>query len=394
MNNTASAGPAAPTRVGHLSKKKCILILTADTGFGHRSASKAVAGALAAQYGRECDCIILNPIDDRLAPAFFRDGMKNYDHTVRSHPEFYRLTYEASDTRFTSAIMEGALAILLARAMRKILAEIRPDLIISTYHLYNPPLAAALSAAHSATPFFSIATDLESVHKLWFQRRLDLLFVASEEVRAQAIASGMAAEKVIASGIPVHPKFSCEERSRQQILSDLGWNLGLPALLVVGSRRVNHLSPSLEAINRSGLPIQLAVVSGGDEALHCQLQALEWRLPVHLYQYVENLPSMMFAADILISKAGGLILAEGLACGLPLILIDAIQGQETGNITYILRHQAGALAQSPEELLAILREWLENDGEEMKRVACNSHRIGRPGAATQVAEIAWQAVQE
>ncbi len=261
------------------------------------------------------------------------------------------------------------------------------------YDLYNPPLAAALSAARASIPFYSIVTDLECVHKLWFQRRLDLLFVANDEIRAEAIASGIAAEKVIASGIPVHPKISMEERSRLQIRKDLGWNLRLPALLVVGSRRVNHLIPALESLNRSGLPVQLALVSGGDEALHCQLQALEWRLPVHLYQYVENLPSMMHAADILISKAGGLILAEGLACGLPLILIDAIQGQETGNMAYITRHQAGAVAQSPEDLLNILRKWLQNDGEGMRRVARNASRIGKPRAATQVAEIAWRAVQ-
>jgi 1,2-diacylglycerol 3-beta-galactosyltransferase len=393
MNNSAYPAPYTSIQQRLTTRKKRVLILTADTGFGHRSASNAIACALSAQTGGESECIILNPIDNQLAPAFVRDGMKNYDHTVRSHPEFYRLTYIAGDTRITSFLLEGVMVVLLSNVIRHILADIRPDLIISTYHLYNPPAAAALALDHYSAPLVSIVTDLSNVHKLWFHRQVNLLFVPNDDVRAEAIAFGIPPKKVIASGIPVHPRITWEARSRQEIREELGWNLDLPVLLVVGSRRANHLIPDLEAINRSGLPVQLIIVCGGDEDLHRHLQAVEWRLPVRLYQYVDNLSSMMHAADILISKAGGLILAEGLACGLPMILNDAIQGQETGNLAYITRHQAGAAAQSPDVLLATLRKWLKNDGEEMKRVARRSSQIGRPEAACQVAEIIWEAIQ-
>ena len=51
-----------------MTEKKRILILTADSGFGHRSAANAVLAALVEKYSLECDAIICNPLEDRRTP--------------------------------------------------------------------------------------------------------------------------------------------------------------------------------------------------------------------------------------------------------------------------------------------------------------------------------------
>ena len=69
----------------------------------------------------------------------------------------------------------------------------------------------------------------------------------------------------------------------------------------------------------------------------------------------------MRAADCILSKAGGLTVSEALACGLPLILVDVIPGQETGNANHVVSGNAGVLAHDPIEVLEAVCHWLEKD---------------------------------
>jgi len=54
-------------------------------------------------------------------------------------------------------------------------------------------------------------------------------------------------------------------------------------------------------------------------------------MPYLLYGYVSAMPGFIAASDAGICTAGGLTEAESLANGLPIILLDALSGQEEGN---------------------------------------------------------------
>src|SRR5512146_1057967 len=135
-----------------VKKQKSILILTADTGFGHRNASIAVAEALKEKYGEGCDCKIINPIFDRPAPFFLRNSMRDYDETVRKRQAFFKFTYDISELPVTNSILEKTLTAFLQKPMRNLVEEFQPDVVLSTYHLFNPPIRAALSSIHSSIP--------------------------------------------------------------------------------------------------------------------------------------------------------------------------------------------------------------------------------------------------
>jgi len=100
----------------------------------------------------------------------------------------------------------------------------------------------------------------------------------------------------------------------------------------------------------------------------------------------------MMASDVLVTKAGGLIVSEGLAAGLPILLIDYLPGQEEGNVRYLLSHQAGALVQNVGEFRAIVSYWLEEDGIRLKQIARASAELGSPEAALTIAKALWDAV--
>jgi 1,2-diacylglycerol 3-beta-galactosyltransferase len=376
-----------------MRNKKRILILTADAGFGHRSAAQAVSEALSFKFPQQCDSTILNPVYERNGPFPLRYAMRDYDRTVTRWTAYYRLTYALSDTRLACRLLDGVMRILLARLMARLLDEFQPDAVLSTYHIYNPPLRAAIDRRGASIPLFSVVTDLQNVHKMWLQPGPDRVFVASQAARAEALACGLPGEQVIASGVPVNPRLGEETKSRTDLRRELGWEAQLTTLLAVGSRRVETLLSHLEAINQAGLPLQVAAVAGGDVRLHEKLQAIHWRIPAHIYGFVDQMPDLMCAADLLISKAGGLIVAEGLACGLPLLLIEFIPGQETGNLRFVQENHAGRLAGSPQETLSILRSWLQDGGLILQETAAHARQIGRPRAACQVADTVWEAIR-
>ena len=375
-------------------QKKKIIILTADAGFGHRSAANAIAEALEFSYGKTCQVKIINPMEDKRTPFFLRDSQSDYDKIVKEMPELYRLGYDASDGLIPTKIFESALIVLLYEVFKDLITEHQPDAIITTYPMYQAPLLAYFTISRKHIPFLNAVTDLVSVHRIWFHPRIDTCIVPTETVKKLARESEIPEEKIKISGIPVHPAITLEKRSKNELRSSLGWKPDLTTVLAVGSRRVEHLVSSMDIINHSGFPVQLAIVAGKDEDLFKELNNIEWHIPVKIYDYVENMPQMMLAADMLIAKAGGLIVTEALACKLPLLLIDALPGQEIGNMEYVIKNGAGEFANNPVKVLKTLSHWLMNDHYLLHERSQNAGQIGRPHAAFEAAEMVWQAAQQ
>jgi 1,2-diacylglycerol 3-beta-galactosyltransferase len=372
---------------------KCVLILTADAGFGHRSAANAVAAALRELYGDDCAVEIVNPLEDDRVPAFLRHSQADYDRIVRDMPDLYKFGYEASDALVPSVMVESALTVMLFEAMDDLVRRHQPDAIVTTYPLYQSPLSAVYTIRRRRIPLLTVVTDLATVHRLWFHEIADLCLVPTPEVQDLARSHGLPANKVRIIGIPVHPDLARENRDPAVIRAELGWRSDLTTVLAVGGRRVGYLIDVLTVLNHSGLPLQLVIVAGGDDELYHQLEGIEWHTVVHLHNFVRNMPTLMHAADFIVCKAGGLIVTEALACGLPLLLIDVLPGQETGNANYVLEGGAGELAQDPVAALEIVYHWLAGDRALLRERAQSAQRLGRPQAAYEIAEQVWAAAK-
>ncbi len=375
------------------ASRKRILILTADAGFGHRSAANAVASALNELYGDLCEISIVNPLEDRRAPFFLRDSQADYDKLVRRLPELYRLGYDASDAEVPAVIVEQALTVLLFEVMRDIVRTHRPDAILTTYPLYQSPLRAVMTITRATIPLLVTITDLATVHRLWFHNGIDTCLVPTSIVRDLALNYGLLPEQVQITGIPVNPEVVRERRSPVEIRQSLGWDTGLTTVLAIGSRRVERLVETLNIFNHFGRPLQLVVVAGKDQELYAALKQVDWHVPVQLYEYIQNIPVLMKAADIIVSKAGGLVITESLACGCPLMLVDVLPGQEAGNADYVVHNGAGDLARTPVEVLETTAHWLRDGGRLLKDRTENARRLGRPNAAYEAANAVWLAAQ-
>jgi 1,2-diacylglycerol 3-beta-galactosyltransferase len=368
---------------------KQILILTADYGYGHRSAANAIAQALQEKHGQECSVDIVNPMEDPHAPAVLRDGANNYDKMVREAPDLYKLTFQVGDTQVISGIVKGGITLMLFNAIRKIIHEKQPDVIVCTYSSYQESLAAIFDLEKIYIPVLTVVTDLATVNRLWFHPVADVCVVPTQTVYNLAIKAGLPPEKVRIIGIPVNPELMQGNQDRAALRRSLGWQEDLFTVLAISSKRVEHLYDALYILNHSGFSLQLVIAAGGDEDFYQRCQETEWHVPTHIYNFVDEMGTFMRAADCVLGKAGGLTVSESLACGLPLILVDVIPGQEIGNADYVVEGDAGVLTNNPTEVLEAMSHWLEKDHVLYQQQAQNARRLGRPQAAFEIADLVW-----
>jgi 1,2-diacylglycerol 3-beta-galactosyltransferase len=376
-----------------MAKPKRILILTADVGFGHRSAANAIASALRKLHDSECVLEIVNPLDDEHVPTFLRESQSDYDKLVREMPDMYRLRYHLSDNTVPNAIVENALTVMLFKILRDLFLHFKPDVIVSTNNMFPAPVNAVITVMELGIPAFTVVTDLVDVHIAWFYDGADMILLPTRDTRRQALQNKIIERKLVVTGIPVNPALSEETRSPAEIRSAMGWQPELTTVLVVGSKRVNNLEGVLNVLNHSGLPIQMTIITGGDGALYQSLLKVDWHTPAYLYDYVENMPDFLNSADCIISKAGGMIVTEAMACGLPMLLVDVTPGQEEGNAEYVVRNGVGELSRTPVEALEVLFHWLENDKRLLRQYRDQALRTGRPQSAFTAADLIWSAAQ-
>ncbi len=374
-----------------MENKKRFLILTSDSGFGHRSAAVSVSKALDHLYGDRQVNLVVNPILESNTLSLMKPIEKNYDKGIKNIPSLWKIGYEFSDSRQVSELMESALTVLLQQSIGEKVDSFLPHGILITNPMFNAPAHKVRKDYNPDVPLYSTVTDLADVHSLWFAPGPDLLFIASDWVRVKARENRVLSRKLKISGIPVSPNFELNKASKSEMRARLGLEPDVRTILFVGSVRVDHILENLHALEKQDHQFQVVVITGGNEDLYRELQSNEFEFPITTKGFVDNMPDWMLASDLLVTKAGGLILSEGLAAGLPILMVDFLPGQEEGNVRYVTSHQAGAQVMNVGEFKTMINFWLKNDAVQLERTAASAKLIGRPDAAFVVAKHLWEA---
>ncbi len=374
------------------NQKKRILIVTSDAGFGHRRSAESVEKALINQYAEQVDVLVANPITETNKALFLKSVEKNYNLGVKNTPGLYRLGYQLSDNRQISDVMDGALTLALTASLREVINDFQPHAILNTNEMFNSAVGAALDLLKMHMPYFTVVTDFADVHALWFSKDPDAYFLASDWVSVRALENDISAEKLIVTGIPVDPIYAEPLESKTKLRKKLKLDPNLCTLLIVGGERVKNVIETVEALQELKHVFQVVAIAGGSDRLFLDLVNMKVNYPLHVEHFTDNMPDWLRASDILLTKAGGLILSEGLAAGLPILIIHYLSGQEEGNIRYVLSHQAGAHPSNAGETIATLNHWLKDEQRALKLTAQAAKLIGKPNAASQVAQTLWESI--
>src|SRR5205085_6284432 len=137
---------------------------------------------------------------------------------------------------------------------------------------------------------------------------------------------------------------------------------------------------------------QLVVVCGRNAELRQRVERLAARVKLRALGFVEDVADLMHASEVLITKAGGLTLAEAFCCRMPVVVHDLLPGQEAGNLEYVLSKGAVLYAPRPSALVQVVSELVADPTRRAALAECGA-RLARPSAATQIAAHVLQRVE-
>jgi processive 1,2-diacylglycerol beta-glucosyltransferase len=264
------------------------------------------------------------------------------------------------------------------------LEQERPDVVVGVLPAVNEVLADACAWAGARLEV--VLTDWHSVHPFWVARGVSHYTAPTESAGEDCIRYGAPAELVDVVGIPVRREFaSVSEPNRSGLLRAIGLEPErFTILAMVGAEGSPGALRNLAALARSDVDAQLVVVCGRSGKLRARVEGLPARMPLRTLGFVEGIGELMRASDVLVTKAGGLTLAEAFCCGMPVVIQDVLPGQEAGNLEYALQHGAAAYAPTPTRLVDTIAELAAQPTRRRQLAECGA-RLARPSAAHDIA---------
>lgn len=369
---------------------KRIVFLMSDTGGGHRAAAEAIRDALYLRYGKDnveatlIDVFRLSRFPMNYMPEF-------YPWLVNRSKASWAIGYNLSNTRGRANLLARTMYYTNARRFKKMIQTNPADVVVCVHSVITRAAMRAYDVLEMRPPFITVVTDLVTTHYFWYDKQAERCLVPTQAAYDRGLKAGLKPEQMRITGLPVDPRFMEALVSKQEARVELGWVPDKPAILMVaGGDGMGPLHATARAISEKRLDCQLAVIAGRNRVLKEKLEQTVWQQPTHIYGFVRNMPRLMAAADILVTKAGPATLTEAAIAGLPMIISDAIPGQEEGNVTYVVENNAGAYAPEPRQVAETVAAWLNEGPDALARRAANARRIANPNAVWEIADEIWQ----
>lgn len=366
-----------------------LLILSVSAGNGHVRAAQALEAA-ARQRLPEAEVAHLDAMQF-VASGFRKLYTDGYLRLVKHHPGMWSYLHQKSD-----ATPHAAASQRLRRAMERLssgtlLKQVRqrqPAAVLCTHFLPAELLLRERQRGRLDCPVWLQVTDFD-LHNMWVVPEMAGYFAATDEVAHRMRARGLAAGRIHVTGIPVMPAFqpaADPARERAAELTRLGLDPARRCVLVVsGGSGVGDLPQVVGQMLAGAGDFQVIAVAGRNEAARQALEALAPAHPgrLHVLGFTDAMHRLMAAADLVVTKPGGLTVSECLALGKPMLLVSPIPGQEEHNAGYLMEQGAAWLAYDGIGLLYKLQR-LMTEPRRLAAMAAASSALGRPSAAQAV----------
>lgn len=365
--------------------KKRVLILSASVGSGHVKAAEALAKSFRARP--DVEEVLIDDSLDHTNVLHKQLYSTLYKRLSAMLPEFLGWWYESSDDPWVSDKGRVALDLTQALPLINLVREFKPHSIICTHFMPAGVLSYLIRRGRLDTELGIVVTDFH-FHAFWITRAFHWYFVAQEEDRIHMEGLGLPGDRIHVTGIPIDPAFE-QPVDRAAVLTSLGLQTNKPTLLVAGGAL--GLSPAIAVVRRLlqlDRDFQAVIVCGKNEGLKKDIEELtmDRRDRFRVLGYASNMPELLGAVTLLLSKPGGLTTAEALARGLPMVVLDPIGGQEERNSDVLLENGAAVKCTEVTILNHKLARLLD-DPARIAAMSANARRIGHPNSATAVARI-------
>jgi hypothetical protein len=344
---------------------KSIHILFHDAGGGHRNAAIALQ-AIVAQQKRpwHVELIQFQDLTDHLDVLRKLTGIRIQEqyNVILRNGWTLGATQLLRVLQATIRLLHGPMVKLLAKTWRAKPA----DMLISVIPHFNREISESWKLTNPGKPFVTLITDLADFPpRFWIEPIKEQYVIAGTEKAAeQARAMGHDDAHIFqTSGMILRPDFYVEDHAEPLALRrEMGLQPELPtAIMLFGGFGSNAMYDITERLDAAGLPLQLILMCGKNEALAKKLRARKWNLPVHIMGFTKEVPKFMRAADFLIGKPGPGSIAESMVKHLPVIVeCNAwTLPQERYNTEWVKEKRVGIVLENFQQIVPGVRQMLD-----------------------------------
>lgn len=327
-----------------------ILIMSVTAGEGHNSTARAMKAYFDSK-GAKCAILDVYKYSNPAVGKIVADGYLFFSSKTK---QAFRAGYRIAEKRRGGSGEQSMTRLFHTQFSQKIYRYIEnfaPDVI-----MFTNPLAGLITdiidQRHSLSArVVGVLTDFV-FHPYWEDCLCcDYVVTASPMLTYQAKQKGFSEDQILPLGIPISQKFAKNHDKRDTRLA-LGLDPDKNTILIMGgSMGYGHITKTVEDLDRLELPggLQMICVCGRSEETFDKVDGYRRKKSRHKILnlgFVDYVDRLMDAADVLISKPGGLTTSEALAKRLPLIIVNPIPGQEQRNTSFLLNNGAAMASSS------------------------------------------------
>lgn len=311
-----------------------IMVLYAQAGGGHKKAAEAIAEMARLTEGVSAVMVDALAEINKVVDCLICDG---YQLMAKYVPKAFGLLYKRANDDTPLADLMPLINEKVSHCLLPIIEAYQPDVIISTYHFAAEMVSFLKEKNLYQGRLICVITDY-GLHKAWLAKNVDAYVTACEEMTASMLAAGVSEEKIYSLGIPVKSAFRevMPKAQARQILGILPDKMMI--LLMAGSFGVHKVLDVYRQIAALAGNFQIVVICGRNEKLYRTFsqEIKQYAKPTKIVGFTNRVAAYMQAADLLVTKSGGLTVSEALATHLPMIVFDAIPGQEEDNADFLM----------------------------------------------------------
>lgn len=368
-----------------------IIMLSCNTGEGHNSTARAIQDVLKA---RGVECRIVDVLAC-LSPGFSKFVCNWHARLYKYAPKLWDVSYRAFENKELRSDERAMLSELLSfgtKKLQSILDEGNYDAIICA-HVFSGMMMTELRKTRDiCTPCYFVATDY-TCYPYVDRCDMDGYFIPSPALTGEFVGAGIDKAKLIPTGIPVRQEFySAMDKSLARLQLQLP-ETGQVVLLMCGSMGCGPMRRLAKGLTER-LPKGATLVAfcGKNQKLYDSLSELE-AANIRVLGYTDKISTYMDAADLIVTKPGGLSSTEAANKRLPMVLINTVGGCESRNFDFFLNRGFAIGSKRSEKVLA-LTVMLTDDLSQQERIRHALEKGFTCNSAATIADTLMAAAQQ
>ena len=312
-----------------------ILILYIVQNSGHHVAARYLETA----FHKQCPDIETQCVNllEHTHPKWGKIIERMYMGTVRRTPELWEALYDNFWVEYLTRRLRKMVQRGKSESLQRLMADFNPDAVVCT-QAYPFAVIASFADRHAAHfPLIGLTTDFVP-HRFWLVNNGSNVryVVPTESAAARLMWLGIDEGRIDVFGIPV----SANTPVAPGALGRLSENRRI--LVMGGGRGMGIRYRTVRRLDRCPDDFTIDVVCGTNRRLQKQLvrHRHKFKHRIRIRGYVRNAVALMYRSDLMLTKPGGMTLAEAICAGVPLLLVHPLPGQEKGNAEVLVHHGA------------------------------------------------------